>query len=188
MSFIVSIFLTAFLCSIPFGLIIATLFFDIDPRQHHSKNIGMSNTWRCCGAVAGLVTLLLDTGKAVLSLWIATRLGSPYLFTVGFLCVLFHCFSIYLNGKGGKGVACAAGVIVFFAPQIWCTAIATWVITRFLSNKASVASLCATFTTLIHTFLFESWFAPCISLIGLLILIRHKENIDRLRKKQELNL
>lgn len=188
MSFIFSTVITAFLCSIPFGLVIASLFYDIDPRQHHSKNIGMSNTWRCCGARAGISTLVLDAGKAILSLWIATKLGSSHLFVLGFLCVFFHCFSIYLNGKGGKGVACASGVILFFAPQIWCTAIGTWVVIRLLSNKASVASLCATGTVLIHTFLYESWFVPCISLIGVLVLIRHKENIYRLRKKQELNL
>lgn len=188
MPFIVSIIFTLFLCSIPFGLVISTLLYDIDPREHHSKNIGMSNTWRCCGALAGLATLLLDTGKAVLSLWLATALGSPYLFLIGFLCVFSHCFSIYLSGKGGKGVASAAGVILFFAPQIWCTAITTWILVRFFAKKASVASLCATCTVLIHTFLFEPWFTPCIFFIGLLVLIRHKENIDRLYKKQELNL
>ena len=188
MSFIVSIILTLFLCSIPSGLVISALLYDIDPREHHSKNIGMSNTWRCCGPLAGLATLLLDTGKAVLSLWLAMALGSPYLFLLGFLCVFSHCFSIYLSGKGGKGVASAGGVIVFFAPQIWCTAITTWILVRFFAEKASVASLCATLTVLVHTFLFEPWFAPCISFIGILVLIRHKENIYRLQKKQELNL
>ena len=188
MSFIVSIILTLFLCSIPFGLVISTLWYDIDPRAHHSKNIGMSNTWRCCGPVAGLATLILDSGKAVLSLWLAAALDSPYLFFIGFLCVFSHCFSIYLNGKGGKGVASAAGVIVFFAPQIWCTAITTWILVRLFVKKASVASLCATCTVLVHTFLFEPWFTACIFFIGLLVLIRHKENIIRLHKKQELNL
>ena len=188
MSFILSIIITAFLCSIPFGLVIAALFYDIDPRQHHSRNIGMSNTWRCCGSIAGLATLFFDTGKAIFALWMATQLNSTHFFVLGFLCVFFHCFSIYLNGKGGKGVACAGGVILFFTPTIWYTAIGTWILIRFLSNKASVASLCATCAVLIHTFLYESWFAPCIFAIGLLVLIRHKENISRLHKKQELNL
>ena len=118
MSFIFSLIIITFLCSIPFGLVVATLFYDIDPRQYHSRNIGMSNTWRCCGAGAGLATLLLDTGKTVFALWIATTINAPHLFILGFLCVFFHCFSIYLNGKGGKGVACAGGVILFFAPPI----------------------------------------------------------------------
>ena len=143
MSFIVSIVLTLFLCSIPFGLVISMLLYDIDPREHHSKNIGMSNTWRCCGPLAGFATLLLDTGKATLSLWLATVLGSPYLFLIGFLCVFSHCFSIYLSGKGGKGVASAAGVIVFFAPQIWCTPpITTWILVRFLAKSKPRFSLC----------------------------------------------
>ena len=188
MSFLFSTIIAAFLCSVPFGLVISTLFYDIDLRHHHSRNIGMSNTWRCCGAGAGISTLILDTGKAVFTLWMATILGSPYLFFLGFLCVFFHCFSIYLNGQGGKGVACAGGVVLFFAPHIWYTAIGTWILLRFVSNKASVASLGATGAVLVHTFLYESWFIPCISLIGFLVLIRHKENISRLRKKQELNL
>ena len=188
MSFLFSIFITAFLCSIPFGLVIASLFFDTDPRLHHSKNIGMSNTWRCCGPIAGLCTLVFDSGKAYLSLWLATQIHSPYIIILGFLCVFFHCFSIYLEGKGGKGVAAAAGVLLFFAPKIWCTAICTWLVLQFLSNKASVASLGATLAALFHCVLYEKWFAALLFSIAFLILIRHRENIIRLRKKQELIL
>ena len=148
----------------------------------------MSNTWRCCGAGAGLATLFSDAGKAIFALWIATKLDSSHMFVLGFLCVFFHCYSIYLNGKGGKGVACASGVILFFTPNVWYTAICTWILLRWISKKASVASLGATCTVLAHTFVYESWFAPCITFIGLIVLFRHKENIDRLLKKQELNL
>jgi acyl phosphate:glycerol-3-phosphate acyltransferase len=123
--------------------------------------------------------------KATFSLWASSELNAPYIHILGFLCVFFHCFSIYLNGKGGKGVASAAGVLLFFSPYILCTGACTWLVFRFLFKKASVASLVATTAVLIHTAMVEMNLILCIGSIGLLILFRHKENIIRLHKKQE---
>lgn len=185
MSFLFSFFIAAFLCSIPFGLVISTLFYDLDPRKHHSKNIGMSNTWRCCGASAGLTTLFFDMNKATLSLFFASILAAPYMEALGFFCVFFHCFSIYLNGKGGKGVASSAGVLLFFSPYVLCTGACTWIVFRFIYKKASVASLVATIAVFIHTILYVPNLIFCISSVAILIIVRHKENMIRLQKKQE---
>ena len=133
MSFLFCLLITAFLCSIPTGLIVGIIFYNLDPRQHESQNIGMSNVWRCCGSGAGLSTLLGDMLKATLSLWFCSFL-SEELLILGVFCVFFHCFSIYLSGKGGKGVATSGGVLLYFSIELLLVSLVTWFTIQFLSK------------------------------------------------------
>ena len=162
------------------------LLYNIDPRQHNSGNTGMSNVWRCCGPVAGLLTLLGDTAKALLSLWISSQLSSSLLL-VGFFCVFFHCYSIYLSGKGGKGVATASGVILYFSIDTFLLAVIAWILIRELDKRASVASLLTVVITLLYSFFCSETLFPLIFGISILIFVRHKDNIVRLRSNEELH-
>ena len=187
MTFLFSFLTVAFLCSIHFGLVICTIFFDVDPRQKYSKNIGMSNVWRTCGAIAGLLTLCGDLLKGTISLWICSYLCPQWILLFGFLCVFFHCFSIYSNGRGGKGVATAGGVVLYFVPILLLVAASTWVLVRTLTEKSSVASLGATLTTLGYTWVYHNTYVWLVFCLSMLILVQHKENLNRLKEKRELN-
>ena len=187
MSFLLSIPIVAFLCSIPFGLVFATIGYDIDPRQHHSCNIGMSNVWRCCGMWAGIFTLIFDILKAFLSLWICSILNPPYFLFLAFFCVFFHCFSLYMPKEGGKGVASAGGVLLFLSPSIFGFAFATWITLRLLFKKASLASLGTTLLALVYVGIYETQYLFVLLSMTALILWRHKENIIRIREKREFS-
>ena len=186
MSFLLSIVIVAFLCSIPFGLIIATIGYDIDPRQHHSHNIGMSNVWRCCGLWAAILTLIGDTLKAFVALWLCSALQPPYFLFIAFLCVFFHCFSLYIP-QGGKGVASAGGVLLFLSPPTFGAALATWIILRLLLKKASLASLGATLCAVLYVGIYSTQYLFLLLSMTALILWRHKENIIRIQEKREFS-
>jgi len=159
---------------------------NTDPRQHKSGNTGMSNVWRCCGPTAGVITLLGDSTKAIVALWMCSSLCES-LFVLGFLCVFFHCYSIYLSGNGGKGVATASGVILYFSIESFLVAIVSWGLIRWRSKKASVASLGTIIIALLHTFFQYNELTFLIFGISILICIRHKDNILRLLSKEELH-
>ena len=186
MSFIICLLITAFLCSLPMGLGIGMIMYNTDPRQHKSGNTGMSNVWRCCGPTAGVLTLVGDSAKAFVTLWMCSSL-SDSVFMIGFLCVFFHCYSIYLKGNGGKGVATASGVILYFSIEVFFVAIVSWGLLRWRSKKASVASLGTVAITLLHTFFRYDELTFFIFAISILICIRHKDNILRLLSKEELH-
>ena len=166
----------------------SVLLYDKDPMLHHSKNTGMSNVWRTCGFFAAILTLLLDMGKAVLSLWICHFfVAPPALMCLGFFCVFFHCYSIFLEGKGGKGVASSGGVLLYFAPVVFVYTFGFWIVLQFLLKKASLASLGATGLALGIIWMAYSFLLPLVISMTLLIIWRHKENLSRLWKKEELS-
>jgi acyl phosphate:glycerol-3-phosphate acyltransferase len=103
--------------SIPFGVLVARRL-GIDIRRHGSGNIGATNVTRVIGFGPGLAVLVLDAAKGALAVAVALHLA-PAPWTVaasGYAAILGHCFSPWLGGKGGKGVATAAGVFLILAP------------------------------------------------------------------------
>ena len=100
--------------SIPFGLIIGKRL-GVDIREKGSGNIGASNVTRVLGLIPGLVVALLDIAKGALPVLIARKYGGVATM-VGWAAILGHCFSPWLGGKGGKGVATAFGVFLVVAP------------------------------------------------------------------------
>jgi len=103
--------------SIPFGIVFALYLSNKDPRYSGSLNIGMTNAWRVCGWQVGLLTLAGDLGKSafLLSLF-NTYLTAHELSLLAFSTVFFHCYSVYLKLKGGKGLASASGVLLIIDP------------------------------------------------------------------------
>jgi glycerol-3-phosphate acyltransferase PlsY len=130
--------------SIPFGVVLARRFGSIDIRQHGSGNIGATNVARVLGAGLGAVVLLLDAAKGALPVVLA-RGACPWIVAAtGFAAIIGHCFSPFLGGKGGKGVATALGVYAVIAP--WPTLIGvgvfatTFAVTRIVALGSLAAS------------------------------------------------
>lgn len=190
---ILFLILAYFIAAIPFGLIITKLFAGIDVREGGSKNIGATNVVRLAGKKLGLATLLLDGAKGWLMVIIASFLFQEtsflylYLSLVALTCVLAHVYPIYLNFKGGKGVATAIAVLLALDLNMGTVAIIMWLLTFVISRISSVSSLMAIFSAIIYSIVyFESYVQVAFSIILFaLIAYRHKENILRLKNGEE---
>ena len=172
--------------SIPFGLIVSVVGWDIDPREVGSQNIGMSNVLRSVGLLPGVLTLIGDMGKAWIGLVIGSQvLSEEWLFAGAYALVIGHCWSIFLALKGGKGVASTGGVLLFFQPLTAVICTLSWFALRATIFSSSLSSL-----STILLVIFLTWFSapahlPLFLGLSVIILVRHKDNLERLREGTE---
>ena len=180
--------LLAYLCgSIPFGMLIAKTQ-NIDIRKHGSGNIGATNVTRIIGKKLGFITLIGDVLKGWVIVFLAFHwFEKPILIALaGFMVFFGHLYSIFLRFKGGKGVATYLGIL--FALNIYFSLIfiISWFVTFGLSKYSSLASLVASISIPIYL-LFSSQFNQVIffTIMFILIFFTHRENIKRLKNKEE---
>lgn len=176
---------------IPFGLILGRIFADVDIRSHGSGNIGATNVNRILGRKLGAATLLCDVLKAL----IPSLLARIFLETelqvaaVGLSAVLGHCFPIYLQFKGGKGVATAFGAFLVMSPIAAAIAIVIWIVAFRVSKISAMGALAAAGAIPILVYFEKSWKVALVAfIISLVVILRHKENIERMRNKSELKV
>lgn len=198
--------------SIPFGLIIG-LANGVDPRKAGSGNIGATNVGRLLGAKFFVYVFLLDMFKAMIptaaASWVVLHFGQqavhPTLqvillhLLVGFAAIFGHMCSLFMGFKGGKGVACGAGVALGFYPSFTIPGLivlVVWGILFAITRYVSVASIIAAILfpiTYLALGLYRGW--PVFTsqlplllfaiLIGAMVVYRHRSNIARLRAGTE---
>jgi acyl phosphate:glycerol-3-phosphate acyltransferase len=181
--------------SIPFGLLLGKLFGASDIRKAGSGNIGATNVLRVAGPVAGILTLVLDTGKGALAVFLAARLSSEsatWMMIAG-LCVLAgHCFPLWLGFRGGKGVATAAGVFLVLCPLAFLGAVILFVLVVLYWRFVSLGSIsaAAAMPLLVYFFWAPHHAPPHVITFGtlgvaLLIVYKHDANIQRMVQGDE---
>ena len=180
--------------AIPFGLLIAKIK-GIDIRREGSGNIGATNVARVIGKGYGALTLLLDFLKGFLPIFLytfihGTRGGNAMPGLIGLAAVTGHCFSIFLKGRGGKGVATATGVILAISPTSFLGAFILFFLGAKLSGYVSVGSLLASFSAplFFHFFEQDPFIEPFFWLITLIIWVQHRSNIKRLLSGKEIKV
>jgi glycerol-3-phosphate acyltransferase PlsY len=181
-------FLAAYtLGSIPFGLILTKLFSAGDIRTIGSGNIGATNVLRTGRKGLAAFTLILDIGKGTSAVVLGWHFGGPDLATLAaYGAVLGHCFPIWLKFKGGKGVATFLGVGFGLAAPIGLVAGAVWITSVVLSRISSVGGLLSAISAPITAVLIgDRQLTEATTLIAILIILRHKENIRRIIRKEE---
>jgi glycerol-3-phosphate acyltransferase PlsY len=184
-----------FLGSIPFGYVLARSVKGIDVRSVGSGNIGATNTARAMGRRWGTLVGVLDAVKgfvpaALLSRFVFTSPDEriPLALLAGLAAVLGHCFPIWLRFKGGKGVATACGVILGVDPVVFCAGGLVWLLTLATTRFVGLSSLLMT-----AAFPIAAWwihpdtplFPVVAALIFLLILVRHRANLNRMIEGKE---
>ena len=194
---IVLLILAYLLGSIPSGLWIGQIFFKINLREHGSGNTGTTNTFRILGKKAGMATFVIDFFKGtiatLLPLIFHVQGVSPLVF--GLLAVIGHTFPVFAGFKGGKAVATSAGVIFGFAP-LFCLYLAiVFFVTLYLGSMISLSSVAAALAAVLGVILFpligfilpsyDLLFVVIILALASLIIIRHKDNINRIQNKTE---
>lgn len=184
-----------FLGSVPFGVLFARLFGSGDIRKSGSGNIGATNVARVAGLAAGILTLVFDATKGAAAVLLAERLAShraAWLMIAAVSALIGHCFPIWLEFKGGKGVATAAGVFAVLAPLALAADAIVFLAVVFKWRFISLGSLCAAAAMpLFVYFLWAPGYAPPLAVtfgtlaIALLIIYKHDANIQRLVQREE---
>lgn len=183
--------------SIPTGLWIGKKFFHINLREYGSGNTGTTNTFRILGKKAGIVTLLVDILKGTLAvllpIWFGVTEPSPLV--IGFFAILGHTFPIFAKFKGGKAVATSAGVLLGFAPAFLLYLAVIFILTLYLFSMISFSSITVAIFALLGITIFPAlnfilptydWlFSLMIIAMASVILIRHKDNMQRIRTRTE---
>ena len=185
MLIVAAIVLGYVLGSIPFGLVLTKLAGLGDIRDIGSGNIGATNVLRTGRKDLALATLILDSGKGAIAVFVALALGlRPEI--AGAAAFLGHCFPVWLGFKGGKGVATFLGTLLaiwFWAGLIAC---AVWLVTAFVSRFSSLSALVAAAASPLVMFAMgKPAFAVAALFMTILIFFRHRANIDRLFAGQE---
>ena len=179
--------------SIPFGLVVTRLAGLGDIRNIGSGNIGATNVLRTGRKDLALATLLLDAGKAAIALLAARALsqGSPDQLELGLVAgaaaFIGHCFPVWLQFKGGKGVATYFGLLLFGMPPLGLAIGVVWIAVAMIFRYSSLAALVSV-TAAPLLALIGNYSAP--ELVFLLVLAglvywRHAANIERLRAGAE---
>lgn len=189
--------------SIPFGLLLATLFAKTDVRAHGSGNIGATNVARVAGKKLGVITLVLDAVKGAVPVLLAgvllddallTREGPAFLSIVeacvGMAAFLGHCFPPWLKFRGGKGVATGLGVLLAHVPTVALVGVVVFAIVFALSRTVSLGSMVAALSLVGAFFVLRPIDATVPPLVVMLVvlLFKHRSNMARLMRRQELRL
>ena len=178
-----------FIGSIPTGVILAKYFGNVDLRGVGSGNIGATNVTRAMGKKFGVITLLGDILKGL-----SPTLFALYIFDsqnlaalVGFSAFMGHIFSVFLEFKGGKGVATALGVLLVTSPLATGIGILAFIVVFAATRYVSASSLAAAVVIPIAAYWTGRPFPYMIlaSLISVFVIWKHTDNIKRLIKGTE---
>ena len=172
--------------SIPFGFILTKIFLKKDIREIGSGNIGATNALRTGNRVLGYSTLILDILKAIIPVLYIKFYFSEFIY-ISSLCVfLGHVFPVWLKFHGGKGVATYVGILFVIDIYLGLLFTFVWFFIFIISKFSSLSSLIGSISIPIY-FLFLSQFNDVLffSIMFVLIFFTHRENIKRLKNKEE---
>jgi glycerol-3-phosphate acyltransferase PlsY len=187
---VVYLALAYLLAAVPFALVVTTLFGDgPDVRESGSRNIGATNVKRLYGWELAVPVLLLDMAKGFVPvalaqlLWPEFGLWWPAL--VAATAFLGHCYPVYLEFHGGKGVATGAGALLAVTPGPTSLAALTWAAVLLLTGRSSVAALTACLALVGLVWWLDEAALPVALVLGLGIAWTHLANIRRLIRGEE---
>jgi glycerol-3-phosphate acyltransferase PlsY len=184
--------------SVPFAVIVSRAMGLKDPRSYGSKNPGATNVLRTGNKKAAVLTLLGDALKGWIAVSLATyavRHGYAPTSAIALSAVavfLGHLYPIFLRFKGGKGVATALGILLAVSPWLGLATAATWCIVAYAMRYSSLAAILAAIFAPLYYILgakvvwpMNSGLAAALTLISVLVLIKHQANISRLLRGKE---
>ena len=172
--------------SIPFGFILTKIFLKKDIREIGSGNIGATNALRTGNKLIGYSTLLLDVIKAILPV-LYVKINHPELIYIVSLCAfLGHVFPVWLKFKGGKGVATYVGILFTINILLGFIFCVSWLLIFLISKYSSLSSLIGSLTIPVYIFFNDQMSnALFFGIMFVLIFYTHRENIKRLKNKEE---
>ena len=172
--------------SIPFGFILTKVFLKKDIRRVGSGNIGSTNVLRTGKKSLAITTLLFDVLKGYASVIITLINFSDLVFLSSLICFLAHIFPIWLNFKGGKGVAVYLGIITGLFFPLGVVFGISWILLAFTFKYSSLSSIIGSLSVFIYSIILDNyWLSFFLFIIFIIILFTHRENIRRLKNSKE---
>lgn len=186
MIYLIAIFISYLLGSIPMGLLLTKIAGKGDLRKVGSGNIGATNVMRVGGLrMAGLVWLL-DMAKAIVAVLLGKYLaGDAFGAWCGFAAIVGHCYPIWLRFKGGKGISSLFGVMLAMSPLVFVVCGIEWLLVALYSGISSLGATVVFCLIPILGFVMGAGIGWAFLAIALLCMWRHRENIKRLIAKSE---
>ncbi|MDR2425886.1 MAG: glycerol-3-phosphate 1-O-acyltransferase PlsY [Endomicrobium sp.] len=180
----------AYFCgAIPFAYIVAKAVGKVDIRTVGSGNPGATNVFRSIGAAAGIAAFILDALKGFIPVWFAILIDSSFSYSVSVAAVAMagHIYTVFLNFKGGKGVATGCGVFLALMPVPALCALIVFAIVFIISGYVALGSICAAVIMPLAAYFSDYHIEAVIFAFAaaLLIIYKHKANIKRLKEGTE---
>jgi glycerol-3-phosphate acyltransferase PlsY len=188
MTTVILAFAAYLLGSISFAVVMSRMFGLADPRSYGSGNPGATNVLRSGNKAAAVLTLLGDALKGWVAVWLAQHFAPAgatelTMALAGALAVIGHMYPVFHRFQGGKGVATALGALFGFSVYLGLGAISTWIIIvlffRMSSFAAIISALFAPFATWM-LFGFAHPFFASVSVVAVLLIYRHRQNISNI--------
>ncbi|MCL1141949.1 glycerol-3-phosphate 1-O-acyltransferase PlsY [Shewanella gaetbuli] len=158
-----------------------------DPRQHGSGNPGATNVLRIGGVSSAVLVLFFDMLKGALPSYLSYLMGLDAV-SLGLIAVaacIGHIYPVFFQFKGGKGVATAFGAMAPIGHDLALCLIATWIVFVLFTRYSSVAAMATAVLAPVYTWWLDERFVLPVAMLSTIILIRHKDNIERLRIGEE---
>ncbi|MBR2685823.1 MAG: glycerol-3-phosphate 1-O-acyltransferase PlsY [Erysipelotrichaceae bacterium] len=178
--------------SIPTSLVLGKLFFKTDIREHGSHNLGGTNAARVLGFRIGALVIILDALKALASVYIGSRFSPVFGTLAGLAACVGHCYPIFANFRGGKAVACTFGYFLGLGAYItdsylmFILAISVFAGVLYKFRMVSFASLISLAVgSAASIYQGNTLVMFCASAAYILVVYRHRENIERIRNNTE---
>jgi glycerol-3-phosphate acyltransferase PlsY len=179
--------------SIPTGAIVARIYRNVDITRVGSQRIGAANTARALGPGAGAIVLIGDFAKGALAVWLGqSTIGtSAAIALAGFLAIVGHVWSVFLLGRGGRGVVTGLGTLAVASPGVFAAAFVTGCVVAGATRYISLGSICgAVMTTVAGLAAYALGYLPTELLLNVviapaLVIAAHADNIQRLRTGTE---
>ncbi len=194
---IVTIIACYLLGSFPTSYLVGKILRGIDIRKFGSGNVGATNTFRVLGPGPGILVLLIDIAKGLISVsLVAPYIASHFNTSLSLACLRIlagisviagHNWSIFLGFKGGKGVATSAGVLLGISPKAVGLAAVVWLIVTGVSGYVSLGSITSAVSLPVFMWLSGEERATLFFgiAISILIVVKHRANIVRLIHHKE---
>lgn len=174
--------------SVSLSIYLSKKMYGADVRSKGSGNAGATNMARVYGMMAGVLTLGADVLKAVAAMLGGyLLLGDVGLSLGGICCIVGHCFPVFHNFKGGKGVSVGGAISVMIDWRVGLLVVGLFLLMAVLSKKVSLGSICGALAAGIGPLIFGlSTPRIILGIVAMLVVIlRHTENIRRLVKGTE---
>ena len=179
--------------SVSFAVVTSRVFRLPDPRTYGSGNPGATNVLRSGRRGAAALTLLGDTAKGALAVWLTARFGPTFgagdaaVAAAAVAAFAGHLYPVFFGFKGGKGVATAAGILLALNGWLGLTALAVFAVVIAATRFVSLASMSAAVGAAIGAPLIIGWgpIALAVAIMAALVVWRHRSNIARLAAGQE---